>query len=81
MDPLTPPAPPLLKVTAFGFTRALLRRASLPWQKDPAVVLNVPVVKTPLVVVMIGSPLVDPIAPALVMLPWMWVLVAALVMP
>ena len=38
----------------------------------PEVVPNEPVVKTPPVVVIIGRPDVPPIAPALVILPWVW---------
>ena len=47
-------------------------RESFPWQKVPEVVPNEPTVSTPEVVVMIGRPLVEPIAPALVMLPCEW---------
>ena len=57
--------PPALPVGV----RASLKRLSLPWQNCPADVPNAPTVSTPLVVVMIGSPLVVPMAPALVMFP------------
>ena len=42
---------------------------SLPWANVPEVAPKEPVVKTPEVVVIIGSPLVLPIAPALVIFP------------
>ena len=62
--------PPLawLLACAVG-VRASLNLLSLPWQNCPADVPNAPTVSTPLVVVMIGSPLVVPIAPALVRFP------------
>ena len=62
--------PPLawLLACAVG-VRASLNLLSLPWQNCPADVPKAPTVRTPLVVVMIGKPDVDPIAPALVMFP------------
>ena len=69
VEPDAAPAPPLLKVTLLVVFRVSLSRLSLPWQKVLAVLPNVPVVRTPLVVVMTGRFAVLPIAPALVMLP------------
>lgn len=49
--------------------RASDNRESFPWQNVPEVVPKLPAERTPLVVVMIGRPDVDPIAPAFVICP------------